>query len=518
MRSLVRFTLVALILTAVCAVLGFAQVANQPYSAPEYYASSFQLWSINGQSPNTYIFQGRSLCNGQGQNLNFFDFNTNAPVLIADADSTKSERVTPSALINTAGSCGVTIAPGNNHFNFQLKSGTAGLQEGIDATWSQGAWPTLMVLDKNWWSIANQMPGTNAVAILNAAIGNDTVLLKDITTAPAAFYVWSGTNYIAGTWVNTPPVMSPGVATGSNLGFAGNYALLGYSGITCTGASTVAGGNIGAGTGSVSITGFPTPCGLTGPAVVDSVDSGVAQTNLAAAIVHYQGLTPTLSGLTTLSTGGNGISASTYTPGNYFGSGALTMTTGITCDALGDPNAQFVFVAGSTINLASGQSVLLTNGAQAKNVYFIAGSTFTSVATSTVNGNILAVTSVTLGGGTLNGKALANTGAVTISAATAVTSTSPLAASNDGRSTALIGTVNLATGSTTSTGVLFTETWATTSQFLYSGSCVVTSNGPIPFTAFTASTTYTSSARVLTVTATSAPTANTAYSFTYNCK
>jgi hypothetical protein len=81
----------------------------------------------------------------------------------------------------------------------------------------------------------------------------------------------------------------------------------------------------------------------------------------------------------------------------------------------------FVFVAGSTINLASGQTIALVNGAQAANVVFVAGSAFTSVATSTVNGNILAVSGITLGGGTLNGRALVTTGAVAIAGATAVT-------------------------------------------------------------------------------------------------
>jgi hypothetical protein len=160
---------------------------------------------------------------------------------------------------------------------------------------------------------------------------------------------------------------------------------------------------------------------LTAPATTDNTNAGAAQTALTAAIIYYQGVTPTLSGLSNLSTGGNGSTASTYTAGNYFGSSSLTMPTGIILDAQGNSNAVFVFVAGSTINLASGQTIALVNGAQAANVVFVAGSAFTSVATSTVNGNILAVSGVTLGGGTLNGRALATTGSVTISAATAVT-------------------------------------------------------------------------------------------------
>lgn len=205
----------------------------------------------------------------------------------------------------------------------------------------------------------------------------------------------------------------------TRLGSAANYAMLAYSGITNTGNTVVTGGNIGS-YPTTSISGFP-PGTLTSPAVVDNTNAAAAQTALSAAIVYYQGLTPTLSGLTNLSTGGNGSTASTYTAGNYFGSTSLTMPTGIILDAQGNSNAVFVFVAGSTINLASGQTVALVNGAQAANVVFVAGSAFTSVATSTVNGNILTVSGITLGGGTLNGRALTTTGAVTISGATTAT-------------------------------------------------------------------------------------------------
>lgn len=215
MRNLIRSTLVALILTAVCAVLGFAQTANTPFTAPWYFASSFNLWSINGQSPNTYIFQGRSVCNSQGQNVQFFDFSTTGPVLIADANTAKSEVKTPSAIVNTAGSCGVTIAPSNNHYNFTLKSGTAGLQEAINSLDGQGAWPTLVILDKNWWSNANQIPGTTAATILGAAKGDASVMVEDITTLGPTYYVWNGSAYASGTWLNTAPTAATGAAAGS---------------------------------------------------------------------------------------------------------------------------------------------------------------------------------------------------------------------------------------------------------------------------------------------------------------
>ena len=242
------FTIVALILAAICAAPVPAQTANTPFTAPWYFASSFQLWSINGQSPNTYIFQGRNLCNSAGQNVNFFVFNaSNTPVLIADANTANSEVVTPSAVVNTAGSCGATVAPAHNHYNFQLRSGTAGLQEAINTLSGQGAFATQIVLDKNWWTIANQMPGTYATAILAAAKGDASVYLVDYTTADETIYVWSGTAYSStnALWSNTAPTITKGAALGGgsstatiktgSTALSGTVTLVTNSGSTATG-------------------------------------------------------------------------------------------------------------------------------------------------------------------------------------------------------------------------------------------------------------------------------------------
>lgn len=217
----------------------------------------------------------------------------------------------------------------------------------------------------------------------------------------------------------------------SHLGTAAGFAILAASAITgSTGAgSVVSGGNIGiAPNNASSVTNFP-PSILVPPGIFHYADplATQAQIDLASAIVYFQGLTPTLSGLSDLSTGGNGSSASTYLAGNYFSAPAssLDIPTSITLDAQGNANAVFVFVAGSTITLESGASVLLINGAQAKNVYWVNGSSFTSIdgGTSAMVGTIMAHTTITLGGGTLVGRALANIGAVTLVTTETITST-----------------------------------------------------------------------------------------------
>lgn len=257
MRKLL--SIVALILAAFCAP-AFAQVSTTPFPVPEYYASAFGTWSILGQSPNTYIFAGRSICNFNAQNTPFFAFNTNAPVYIQDSNTAESEVVTPSAIVNTAGSCGVTVATSNNHYSFSLRSGTGGLQEALNSVKASGGIPALVVLDRNWWTYANNVPGTSGAAIIAAAAGGYGVIVEDITTSPAAFYVWTGTAYsaTAAFWQNTAPTLAAGSAAGSGPTVAnksGSTALSGTANVT-TGSSTT--------TGTLFTETFPTNSGTVG--------------------------------------------------------------------------------------------------------------------------------------------------------------------------------------------------------------------------------------------------------------
>lgn len=242
------------------AVSVFAQTSTTPFPVPIYYASAFGLWSLNGQAPNTYTFQGRSLCNSSGQNTPFFVFNTNATVWIADQTTANSEVVTPSAVVNTAGSCGVSVSPSNSHYTFQLKSGTGGLQEALNTVLSGGGTPALIALDRNWWTYANQVPGTSGATIIGAVKGGYGAILEDITTANPTFYVWTGTAYssTAAYWQNTAPTLAAGAAAGSGPTVSNNAtstALSGVANVTSGTATT---------TGTLFTETFPSNSGTTG--------------------------------------------------------------------------------------------------------------------------------------------------------------------------------------------------------------------------------------------------------------
>jgi hypothetical protein len=206
----------------------------------------------------------------------------------------------------------------------------------------------------------------------------------------------------------------------AQLGVAANYAILASAGITNSGSSVIAGGNIGSNP-TTTITGFP-PGAFVAPAAIDNANAAAANTAAASAVTFFSGLTFTSLSASSVDLSTAGVGGSNrYIPGNYSAGTSMAMSTGIVLDAQGNPAAQFIFKAGSTVNLASNQSVSLINGADAANVVWLVGSALTTVAPSTMVGNILATSAVTLGGGTLNGRAFASAGPVTISTATNVT-------------------------------------------------------------------------------------------------
>jgi hypothetical protein len=106
------------------------------------------------------------------------------------------------------------------------------------------------------------------------------------------------------------------------------------------------------------------------------------------------------------------IGGSTLTPGVYCFASSAQITGDLTLNALGDPNAVFIFKTGiagaSTLTTAPGSRVLLVNGTQACNVFWAVTSSATIDTTSTFVGNILAQASISVNNGAhLFGRALA---------------------------------------------------------------------------------------------------------------
>jgi Ice-binding-like len=105
----------------------------------------------------------------------------------------------------------------------------------------------------------------------------------------------------------------------------------------------------------------------------------------------------------------------TLTAGLYSSASSLGLTGAVTLDAEGDPDAVFVFQAGSTLITAAASHVNLINGAQPCNVFWQVGSSATLGTTSVFAGTVMALTSISMNNGvTVQGRALARNGSVTL--------------------------------------------------------------------------------------------------------
>ncbi len=252
-------------------------------------------------------------------------------------------------------------------------------------------------------------------------------------------------------------VVPPPVNLGTSALFAG---FGGAAGMTNQGTSTVINGDIGTTGVSTLITGFhdngtgctytettlnsglvngsidtaPPPPTVACPGEGTSATAAIAAQAQTDAQTAYSALVAFPNGLDVSTCAGCGggsageLGNRTLAPGIYTAaSGSFGITQGnLTLDAQGDPNAFWVFQMNTTLTVGtpvSNRSVLLVNGAQAKNVFWQVGTA------ATING--------ILGGGTMQGTIISQA-AISVSTAgvTAVTTI-------NGRALCLVGPVTI---------------------------------------------------------------------------
>jgi len=250
-------------------------------------------------------------------------------------------------------------------------------------------------------------------------------------------------------------IVPPPVVLGPTIALFGSFG--GGAGITNQGTLTVVNGDIGTTGASTTMTGFYDNSVLVGglpqctytvtganygmvtgtintappSPTVACPNEGTASTMAIAtqAALEAQTAYTTLQNLppgTTLATNelGNRILA----PGTYTSSSFYTITTGpLTLDAQGDPNATWVFQMGSYLQVGTPttpESVILINGAQAKNVYWqvggLPGAVINYGGGGTMVGTILSSPGITVSSPgvaavtTINGRVLALHASVTM--------------------------------------------------------------------------------------------------------
>src|SRR5712664_1290928 len=264
---------------------------------------------------------------------------------------------------------------------------------------------------------------------------------KDLAgNALAANKVWT---FTTGTTTGTGPV---------NLGSAGTFAgaMGGAAGETNQGINTVINGDMSTTGASTTVTGFHDTAGCIytettlnigsvngtiytaapppGGAAACATTEGTANTAAIAtqALADAQTAFNTLAGMPAGADPGGQLGCQTLGPAVYKTSGGAFMITGsdLTLDAKGDANAVWVFQMASTLTVGdtAPRSVILIGGAQAKNVYWQVGSaaTINGIGGGTMVGTIIAQSGVTFSTAgnaiitTLNGRALALSASVTM--------------------------------------------------------------------------------------------------------
>jgi len=183
---------------------------------------------------------------------------------------------------------------------------------------------------------------------------------------------------------------------------AESYSVLGYSTVTNTGPTTVT-GDLGVYPGS-AVTGFPPGIVNSGTIHAGDAHAAAAQADNAAAFGFLDQPCDF-----TYPDGQNLADLSPLVPGVYCALGSFALTGNLT---LTGSSGAWIFKSSSTLTTASGSSV---TGGDPCNVWWRVGSSATLGTASEFRGNILAFASITLtSGANLNGRALAQNGAVTL--------------------------------------------------------------------------------------------------------
>jgi hypothetical protein len=265
------------------------------------------------------------------------------------------------------------------------------------------------VVNYSGTTIATFTPTSNLLSGTTYTATITTIVKNPAGTPLANNYVWS---------FNTSAPLGP---LGVDLKSVARFGIIAGVGVSNdAGFSVINNMDVGIYPGvRSSITGFP-PANVVNGAIYASDDiapPGVpamllqAQNDLTAAYLFAEGAISPAPATVSGDQGGK-----TLAPGIYKSTSTLLIQLGdLTLDAQGDVNAVWIFQVASAFTTigGAGGNVILTGGAQAKNVYWQTGSSATIGDYTSFKGNVLALQSITLNSyATATGRMLARNGSV----------------------------------------------------------------------------------------------------------
>lgn len=197
---------------------------------------------------------------------------------------------------------------------------------------------------------------------------------------------------------------NPKLGVSPPLGAVASYSVLAGTTVTCTGAAIIT-GDVGVSPGT-AITGFPAPCTVGPPGTLHSndVSAAAAQADNVTVFAALDQVCDQTFGAVDLSV----VFAGGAPPGVYCSTSSFALTGNLNLIGSG----VWIFKAASTVITGPDASV---TGGDACNIWWRVGSSATLDTGTAFKGNIFALTSITLiTGATLDGRALAQNGAVTL--------------------------------------------------------------------------------------------------------
>lgn len=262
-----------------------------------------------------------------------------------------------------------------------------------------------------FWKVEGLVDMATGTTMRGTVIANNAgIKMNTADTLEGRALTTTGAISVDGVLAYTPIGCGSPTLTGPTaplLGEVGCYGLFSSDGPTTnTGITSVigdVGANVGLTTGydSLLVTGniHPIPDGSTAQAALD----------LLVAYNYLNGLAYDIELLYPAQFGANLV----LTPHTYILNAATTFTDTVYLNAMGNANAVFVIKIYGAFATSTYSKVILTNGAQAKNVYWMINGAVDINNSSVFNGTIISQGAINLFTGvTINGRALAGVGAL----------------------------------------------------------------------------------------------------------